>query len=134
MNFRSQLSTDDSPDINLIPLIDVLLVILIFLATTTTFTRDRQLKISLPQAAAEQMTSPTLEVSISQDGRFSLSGRLISSADLSAGLRAQHDGQPDSVLLIRADGMAPHQAVVHAMQAAREAGLSKVHFATQVAQ
>ncbi|MDN3986347.1 ExbD/TolR family protein [Zwartia vadi] len=134
MNFRSQLSTDDSPDINLIPLIDVLLVILIFLAATTTFTRDRQLKISLPQAAAEQMTSPTLEVSISQDGRFSLSGRLISSADLSAGLRAQHDGQPDSVLLIRADGMAPHQAVVHAMQAAREAGLSKVHFATQVAQ
>lgn len=134
MNFRSQLSTDDSPDINLIPLIDVLLVILIFLAATTTFTRDRQLKISLPQAAAEQMTTPTLEVSISQDGRFSLSGRLISSAELSAGLRAQHGGQPDSVLLIRADGMAPHQAVVHAMQAAREAGLSKVHFATQVAQ
>ena len=134
MNFRSQLSTDDAPDINLIPLIDVLLVILIFLAATTTFTRDRQLKISLPQAAAEQMTTPTLEVSISQDGRFSLSGRLISSADLSAALKAQHGGQPDSVLLIRADGMAPHQAVVHAMQAAREAGLSKVHFATQVAQ
>jgi biopolymer transport protein ExbD len=134
MNFRSQLSADDGPDINLIPLIDVLLVILIFLAATTTFTRDRQLKISLPQASAEQMTAPTLEVLISQDGRFSLSGLIISAADLAASLSARHAGQPDSVLLIRADGMAPHQAVVHAMQAAREAGISKVHFATQAAQ
>jgi len=134
MNFRSQLSADDGPDINLIPLIDVLLVILIFLAATTTFTRDRQLKISLPQASAEQMTAPTLEVLISQDGRFSLSGLIISAADLAASLSARHAGQPDNVLLIRADGMAPHQAVVHAMQAAREAGISKVHFATQAAQ
>lgn len=134
MNFRSRLSADDAPDINLIPLIDVLLVILIFLAATTTFARDRQLKISLPQASAEQMTTPTLEVSISQDGRFSLSGLIISAADLTANLKARHAGQPDSVLLIRADGMAPHQSVVHAMQAAREAGISKVHFATQATQ
>lgn len=134
MNFRKASSTDDTPEINLIPLIDVLLVILIFLAATTTFTRERQLKISLPQAQAEQMSLPTLEVSISQDGRYAISGQLVSMADLVTRLKAQLAGQTDSVLLIRADAMSPHQAVVHAMQAAREAGISKVHFATQATQ
>ena len=134
MNFRSSTSTHETPEINLIPLIDVLLVILIFLAATTTFTRDRQLKISLPQAQAETMTAPTLELLISQDGRYALSGQLISAVDLTSGLKSQLGGQTDSVLLIRADAMSPHQSVVHAMQAAREAGIGKVHFATQASQ
>jgi biopolymer transport protein ExbD len=134
MNFRSSASDQDAPDINLIPLIDVLLVMLIFLAATTTFTRDRQLKISLPQASAEQMTVPTVELSISQDGRFALAGLMISTQDLVATLKTQLSGQTDTVLLIRADAMSPHQAVVHAMQAARDAGISKVHFATQAVQ
>ncbi|MFY9137940.1 ExbD/TolR family protein, partial [Zwartia sp.] len=134
MNFRSSASDQDAPDINLIPLIDVLLVILIFLAATTTFTRDRQLKISLPQASAEQMTVPTVELSISQDGRFALAGLLISTSDLVATLKTQLSGQTDAVLLIRADALSPHQAVVHAMQAARDAGIGKVHFATQAVQ
>ncbi len=134
MNFRSSASDQDAPDINLIPLIDVLLVMLIFLAATTTFTRDRQLKISLPQASAEQMTAPTVELSISQDGRFALAGLMISTQDLVATLKTQLSGQTDTVLLIRADAMSPHQAVVHAMQAARDAGIGKVHFATQAVQ
>jgi biopolymer transport protein ExbD len=134
MNFRSNASADDSPDINLIPLIDVLLVILIFLAATTTFTRDRQLSISLPQANAEQLTPPSLEIAIAQDGRYAIAGIIISSSELLNHLKAQKVSQTDEALLIRADAMAPHQAVVHAMQAAREAGISKVHFATQAAQ
>lgn len=134
MNFRSSDSGQDAPDINLIPLIDVLLVMLIFLAATTTFTRDRQLKISLPQASAEQMTVPTVELSISQDGRFALAGLIISTQDLVTTLKTQLSGQTDTVLLIRADAMSPHQAVVHAMQAARDAGIGKVHFATQAVQ
>jgi biopolymer transport protein ExbD len=134
MNFRSSASDQDAPDINLIPLIDVLLVMLIFLAATTTFTRERQLKISLPQASAEQMTVPTVELSISQDGRFALAGLLISTTDLVATLKTRLSGQTDTVLLIRADAMSPHQAVVHAMQAARDAGVGKVHFATQAVQ
>jgi biopolymer transport protein ExbD len=134
MNFRSSASDQDAPDINLIPLIDVLLVMLIFLAATTTFTRERQLKISLPQASAEQMTVPTVELSISQDGRFALGGLMISTADLVATLKTQLSGHTDTVLLIRADAMSPHQAVVHAMQAARDAGIGKVHFATQAVQ
>jgi biopolymer transport protein ExbD len=131
MNFRLNASADDSPDINLIPLIDVLLVILIFLAATTTFTQERQLKISLPQANAEQLQAPTIEVSIAQDGRYAIAGMLTSADELVTRLKVQIADQTDRVLLIRADAMAPHQAVIHAMQAAREAGMSKVHFATQ---
>lgn len=134
MKFRTSASDQDAPDINLIPLIDVLLVMLIFLAATTTFTRDRQIKISLPQANAEQMTAPTVELSISQDGRFALAGVVISSKDLVTRLKGQLTGQTDTVILIRADAMTPHQAVVQAMQAAREAGIGKVHFATQATQ
>ena len=134
MNFHSNASSDDSPDINLIPLIDVLLVMLIFLAATTTFTRERQLSISLPQANAEQTTVSTIEISIAQDGRYAIAGALISPSNLVARLKAQRSDQKDSALIIRADAMAPHQAVVHAMQAAREAGINKVHFATQAAQ
>lgn len=134
MNFRSSATDRDSPDINLIPLIDVLLVMLIFLAATTTFTRDRQLKISLPQASAEQMTTPSIEILVAQDGRFALAGLIVSTNDLVTKLKDQLAGQTDAVLLIRADAMSPHQAVVQAMQAARDAGISKVHFATQAVQ
>ncbi len=134
MNFRSNASSDDSPDINLIPLIDVLLVMLIFLAATTTFTRERQLSISLPQANAEQTTASTIEVSIAKDGRYAIAGVLISTSNLAARLKAQRSDQTESALIIRADAMAPHQAVVHAMQAAREAGINKVHFVTQASQ
>jgi len=134
MNFRSTFANDDAPDINLIPLIDVLLVILIFLAATTTFSRDQQLKIALPQASAEQMIVSTLEVGISQDGRYAIGGLIVQKADLTATLRAQTSAQPENTLLIRADAMAPHQSVIFVMQAAQEAGLTKVHFATQAAQ
>lgn len=134
MNFRSNDSADDSPDINLIPLIDVLLVILIFLAATTTFTQERQLKISLPQANAEQLSAPSIEISIAQDGRYAIAGVITSADELVTRLKIQSSGQTDRALLIRADATAPHQAVIHAMQAAREAGMSKVHFATQVSQ
>jgi biopolymer transport protein ExbD len=107
---------------------------LIFLAATTTFTRDKQIKISLPQANAEQMTAPTVELSIAQDGRFVLTGVIIPSKDLVMRLKGQLTGQADAVLMIRAEAMTPHQAVVQAMQAAREAGIGKVHFATQATQ
>lgn len=134
MNFRSTITTDDTPDINLIPLIDVLLVILIFLAATTTFSRDQQLKVALPQASAEQMIVPTLEIRVTQDGRYGLGGLIVQQADLVSALRAQMTGQQENILLIRSDAMAPHQSVIHVMQAAQEAGLSKVHFATQATQ
>jgi len=134
MNFRPLTTTEDAPDINLIPLIDVLLVILIFLAATTTFTRDQQLKISLPQGSAEQVVTPSLEIAISQDGRFVVAGEIVQKSDLVPRLRTLAQGQGESLLLIRADAMAPHQSVVQAMQAAQEAGFNKVSFAIQATQ
>jgi biopolymer transport protein ExbD len=134
VNFHSNAKDQDTLDINLIPLIDVLLVILIFLAATTTFTRERQLTISLPQSSAEQMTDPNIELSITKDGRFALAGLTTTSTDLLKTLKAHLAGQTDKVVLIRADALTPHQAVVQAMQAAREAGVSKVHFVTQALQ
>jgi len=80
------------------------------------------------------MTIPTIELSITKDGRFALAGLIIASSDLLQTLKAQLVGQTDIVVMIRADALTPHQAVVQAMQAAREAGVSKVHFATQALQ
>lgn len=80
------------------------------------------------------MTDPNIELSITKDGRFALAGLTITSTDLLKTLKAHLAGQTDKVVLIRADALTPHQAVVQAMQAVREAGVSKVHFATQALQ
>ena len=131
MNFRKANLSDDSPDINLIPLIDVLLVMLIFLAATTTFTRQQALKISLPQANAEASDAMPIELAISQDGRFAVAGQLVASNELVAALKQAGQRVDQPVVLIRADSLAAHQFVVFAMQASREAGIGRVHFATQ---
>lgn len=131
MNFRKTNLSEDAPDINLIPLIDVLLVMLIFLAATTTFTRQQALKINLPQASAETSESATIELAISQDGRFAVAGKLVSSTELAAVLKVAGQGLDQPIVLIRADSLAAHQFVVFAMQASREAGIARVHFATQ---
>ncbi|MFM7012819.1 MAG: ExbD/TolR family protein [Betaproteobacteria bacterium] len=131
MNFRKGHLSDDGPDINLIPLIDVLLVMLIFLAATTTFTRQQALKINLPQANAEASDTMPIELAISQDGRFAVAGQLVASNELAAALKLAGQRLEQPVVLIRADSLAAHQFVVFAMQASREAGIGRVHFATQ---
>ena len=131
MNFRKANLSDDGPDINLIPLIDVLLVMLIFLAATTTFTRQQALKINLPQASAEASDTMPIELAISQDGRFAVAGQLVASNELIAALKLAAQRLEQPVVLIRADSLAAHQFVVFAMQASREAGIGRVHFATQ---
>lgn len=133
MRFR-QNTPDDSPEINLIPLIDVLLVMLIFLAATTTFTRQGVLKIMLPRADAEKQIQTTIDITISQDGRYAVGDRLVDGSDslsLTEALREAKRDQPDPIVIIYADAMAAHQSVMTAMQAARTAGIGKVHFATQ---
>ena len=131
MNFRKTNLSEDAPDINLIPLIDVLLVMLIFLAATTTFTRQQALKINLPQANAEAGDTMPIELAISQDGRFAVAGQLVASNELAAALKLAGQRLEQPVVLIRADSLAAHQFVVFAMQASREAGIGRVHFATQ---
>ncbi|RTZ47724.1 biopolymer transporter ExbD [Candidimonas sp. SYP-B2681] len=133
MNFRSRQS-DDEPEINLIPLIDVLLVILIFLAATTSFTRFSQLKVALPQAQADAADIDALNIAISQEGLYALDGQILpgaSSQEIAQALLAAAGEHKDNVLVINADAQTTHESVVRVMEAARIAGISRVNFATQ---
>lgn len=133
MNFRRALR-DDELEINLIPLIDVLLVILIFLAASTSFVRYHQLQLALPQAQAEASDAQALTLAVSQKGQYALDGQWISGAtvdDLATELRKMAASTQQPLLVIYADAQASHESVVRAMQAAREAGISRVSFATQ---
>lgn len=136
MNFGADRRGDEL-EINLIPLIDVLLVMLIFLAATTSFARFSQLQVNLPQAGAEQPAGAPLQVAISQDGRYALDGELLdadNAAGIALALQRAVDGRPQPLLVINADALASHQSVVTVMEAARQAGIERVTFATQIAQ
>ena len=134
MRFRRPL--DEEPEINLIPLIDVLLIVLIFLAITTTYSRFSELKITLPSAEATQPQERPreLSVAVTADGRYALDRKLLPTTDvkgLANTLRAAADGREDAVIVINADAQAPHQAVISVMEAARLAGIVRITFATQ---
>lgn len=133
MNFRRD-TPDETPEINLVPLIDVLLVILIFLAATTTFSHYTQLEISLPQASAEARPEEAIRVAIDREGAFAVDGRLLAGNtvhDIAQALvSARRDGSLRPVE-INADAHAAHASVIRAMEAARMAGLERIHFATQ---
>lgn len=134
MNFRP--SQRDEPEINLIPFIDILLVILIFLMLTTTYSRFTELQVKLPVADAEQAQNNPREiaVAVAQDGRFAINGQTVEPATvegLAQALATAAKGQADSVVVISADAAASHQSVVHVMEAARRSGLSQITFATQ---
>lgn len=137
MRFSREIN-DEEPEINLIPLIDVLLVILIFLTATTTFTRLSALPLTLPSVTTELPTQPEeVIMEITANGLYAVNGEQVSSdpTSLCAALsRAVGTPTPDAgrVLVIYADAQAPHQTVVSAMQAAQEAGLSRVSFGTRV--
>ena len=130
-------SPQSAPEINLIPFIDVLLVILIFLMITTTFTRYQELSITLPSAegAASNSKPKDISVAISSDGRIAINGKRAAVDELSQALTtaANQSGKSDNgpMIIIAADGKAPHQAVMQVMEAARNANLPNVVFATQ---
>ena len=126
----------EEPEINLIPFIDVLLVILIFLMLTTTYSRYTTLRVNLPTASAqagqqEQPEQPV--VSVASDGRYAVGGQAMeqrSAEAIADALSARHPGEK-TILVISADAAAPVQAVVTAMDAARRIGLSHISFAAQ---
>ena len=133
MNFRRRLD-DDEPEINLVPLIDVLLVILIFLAATTSFTRFQQLKLTLPQASSEAADMKAIDIAISQEGIYALNGQLLAGnnvQDIASALSAARKDQHEATLVINADALSTHESVVRVMEAARVAGIKRVNFATQ---
>jgi len=136
MAIRFQSGTRDEPDINLIPFIDILLVVLIFLVLTTTYSRYTELKVNLPVADAEQQQTQPREivVSVSQDGRYAVAGSLLQGSaveELAEALQGAAAGNPDPIVVISADAAATHQAVVNVMEAARRSGLNQITFATQ---
>ena len=134
MNFHSR--QRDEPEINLIPFIDVLLVILIFLMLTTTYSKFTELQLTLPVADAEQQRDHPKEVivAVAADGRYAVNKTGVEGKSvyaLAPILRAAAQAGPDSIVIISADATAPHQAVVTVMEAARRVGLTQITFATQ---
>lgn len=134
MNFRRR--GPEEPEINLIPFIDVLLVVLIFLMLSTTYSKYAELQIRLPLANAEPQRERPREVvlAISGDGRYAVDRRALEGRSvemLMQALQAAVQGVQDPVIVISADASTPHQAVVTAMDAARRAGLQQLTFATQ---
>jgi biopolymer transport protein ExbD len=134
MNFRPRRS--DEPEINLIPFIDVLLVILIFLMLSTTFSKFTELKINLPTADAERARDYPKEiiVGVSADGRYTVAGQAVAGRDvaaLGAALALAAEGQRERLVIVSADASAAHQSVINVMDAARRVGLTQLSFATQ---
>jgi biopolymer transport protein ExbD len=137
MNFRRG-RREDYPDINLIPFIDILLVIVIFLAVTTTYARFAELKINLPTSSAEQTPTPPkqIEVAVAESGRYQVGDVAVGDASIEAladALQKAAAGQTEPVVVINADARAAHQSVVNVMEAARRVGLSRITFVTQTA-
>ena len=135
----SSSATPVEPEINLIPFIDVLLVILIFLMISTTFTRYQELAITLPTAnGSESQTEPKqIHIAVSRDGRFAINGKVTERSQLSgvlmqlSGQGTQKDAANSLQVNIDADARAPHQAVMTALEAARDANLSNIVFSSQ---
>lgn len=137
MDFRRG-RREDYPEINLIPFIDILLVIVIFLAVTTTYARFAELKINLPTSSAEQTPSQPkqIEVAVAENGRYQIDNMAIGDAsveELAAALQKAAGSMSEPVVVINADARAAHQSVVNVMEAARRVGLSRITFATQTA-
>jgi biopolymer transport protein ExbD len=134
MNFRPR--QKEEPEINLIPFIDVLLVILIFLMLTTTYSKFTELQLKLPVADADAQRDYPKEVivAVGSDGRYSIKGTAVPGRSVDAiaqALSAAATAGKDSVVIISADATAPHQSVINVMEAARRTGIVHITFATQ---
>ena len=135
MDFRRGKQREE-PEINLVPLIDVLLVILIFLMVTTTYSKFGELKITLPEASAEkppQQPNP-INVTVDAKGHYLVNNSIVSSGTidaLSLELRKAAGDQKDPVIVINADAKSTHQSVVNVMEAARISGYTHITFTTQ---
>lgn len=136
MNFRRGRIREE-PEINLIPMIDVLLVILIFLMVTTSYSNFAQLQINLPQASGEESASPSgkpIHVAVDASEHYAINSvrtAFNGVADFAEALRKASGEQPDPTIIINADAKAPHQSVINIMESARVAGYGRITFTTQ---
>lgn len=133
MNFRP--TSEEEPEINLIPLIDVLLMALIFLIVTTSFSSESQLRIRLPEASAEVKENlPSLRVTIDAKGQYYIGDQQLLNATpdvLRNALARAAGSNKDPLIIINADAHTPHEAVVRVMDTARRLGFTHLTFATQ---
>ncbi|WP_343630592.1 biopolymer transporter ExbD [Roseateles sp.] len=132
MKFRRRQS--EEPEINLIPFIDVLLVVLIFLMLSTTYSKFTELQVTLPTADAQQLKDRPAEiiVAIAADGRYAIDRQVVEGRSvelLTTALQQAAQGKQEPVVIISADAATPHQAVVNVMDAARRANLPRLTFA-----
>jgi len=138
MNFRRG-SQEDELEINFIPLIDVLLVIIIFLVVSTTFSKFSELKINLPTAEAipQDKDLDKVDIVITSDNQYFINDVQIMDNSIAGiqeelkNLKSKFNNDLPTVI-INADAMSNHQSVINVMEAARLSGLNKVTFATKV--
>lgn len=138
MNFQRGRMREE-PEINLIPMIDVLLVILIFLMITTTYSKFAGLEINLPTADAQQNKEQPSEINVvvTAAGDVLVNKAAVGGRDveaIGAALKRAAGNGKEPVVVINADAKATHQSVIDVMQAAQQSGLSHVSFATQQSQ
>lgn len=133
MRFRP--SEDEEPELNLIPLIDVLLMTLIFLVVTTSFSRESQIRLKLPEAgAAARPETSHLRVAIDSRGNYYLNDKQLTNANteqLRVAMQRAAGGRKDPVIVVHADAKTPHEAVIRIMDTARRLGFTQLTFATQ---
>ena len=138
MNFRRG-SQEDELEINFIPLIDVLLVIIIFLVVSTTFSKFSELKINLPTAEAipQEKDLDKVDIVITSENQYFINDVQITDNTIAGileelkNLKSKFNNDLPTVI-INADAMSNHQSVINVMEAARLSGLNKVTFATKV--
>ena len=135
MRFRPRTGREE-PEINFIPLIDVLLVILIFLMVTTTYSRFSELQINLPTADASKPPDRPQQIDVAVDakGQYAINRQVIGTANrdvLAEALRRAAGGMKDPVIVISADADATHQSVIRVMEAAQSAGYVRITFTIQ---
>lgn len=134
MNFRP--GHKDEPELNLIPFIDILLVVLIFLVLTTTYSRYSELQINLPTAdnVKSETQATEIVVAIGRDGRLAVNGQSMVNPNVDLLARALSEAarsDKNAMVIINADAAATHQSVITVMNAARRVGLGRLTFATQ---
>ena len=137
MKFRRR--SRENIELNLVSLIDIVFVLLLFFVVTTTFTRQTQLRVELPEAVSGTpvQDAKKLEIAISADGVYSLNNSLLPKSDLATlmdALKTASNGDTQLPLSISADGKTPHQAVITAMDAAGKLGFSHLSMTTVEAQ
>ena len=135
MNFQRGRSREE-PEINLIPMIDVLLVILIFMMVTTSYAKFSELQINLPQAGAASSSTKInlINVAVDASEHYAINNQALSYVGVDAlavALKNAAGDQTDPTIVINADAKATHQSVINVMEAARRAGYGRITFTTQ---